>query len=460
MFKLYYRLREKVTPRREGEALLWGRGQRVIFKLKNHQSPFAPILERLGQQWLDEKQLLELWPGSDPAGQATFQFFLLKALQAGLLRTRYHYQDRPLAIVSPALAGSTPPPAGDRPLTLSRFAYARRQEAQLVLASPLTRHTVILEPAAWPLVAGWAAGCAMHEAEQTAAAAGLPRGAAGQLARILAAARLLVGDPERETRHPRLAYWQFHDLLFHARSLWRLLDHDPPDSYRLRGVLKPPPVTKTVSGEAIPLRPPTGRHAQALARPLAEVLEQRASRRRAGEDPLEREELEALLHAAARVKRIKELPDEGEVSFRPAPSGGARHPLEIYPLVRRCRGLEPGLYHYDPQGHALEPVATSGQAGLDLLEVNPFTSLEHPPPQVQFLISARLGRTAWKYESIAYRLVQQDLGCLYQTLYLVATALGLAPCCFGSADVELFAQATDIDPLEEPLVGGFAVSKQ
>jgi SagB-type dehydrogenase family enzyme len=61
----------------------------------------------------------------------------------------------------------------------------------------------------------------------------------------------------------------------------------------------------------------------------------------------------------------------------------------------------------------------------------------------------------WKYGGAAMTLILEDVGVLVQTLYLVATAMRLAPCALGATDPELFAQATNIDRLEEPQVGAF-----
>ena len=46
-----------------------------------------------------------------------------------------------------------------------------------------------------------------------------------------------------------------------------------------------------------------------------------------------------------------------ELTLRPVPSGGALDELEYYPIIKDCRGIAPGLYRYDPAGHALEPIA-------------------------------------------------------------------------------------------------------
>jgi oxazoline/thiazoline dehydrogenase len=44
---------------------------------------------------------------------------------------------------------------------------------------------------------------------------------------------------------------------------------------------------------------------------------------------------------------------------------------------------------------------------------------------------------------------------LYQTIYLAATAMGLAPCAIGGADADLFARAAGTDYYAETSVGEF-----
>ncbi|MEV4578534.1 nitroreductase family protein [Nonomuraea jabiensis] len=63
----------------------------------------------------------------------------------------------------------------------------------------------------------------------------------------------------------------------------------------------------------------------------------------------------------------------------------------------------------------------------------------------------------WKYEGMGYALTLKHVGVLYQTLYCVATAMGLAACGLGSGDSAAFAEATGRDPLEECAVGEFMI---
>jgi SagB-type dehydrogenase family enzyme len=63
----------------------------------------------------------------------------------------------------------------------------------------------------------------------------------------------------------------------------------------------------------------------------------------------------------------------------------------------------------------------------------------------------------WKYQSMVYAVILKNVGALYQTLYLAATAMGLAPTALGGGDSDRFARATGRDYWGESLVGEFLV---
>jgi oxazoline/thiazoline dehydrogenase len=136
-----------------------------------------------------------------------------------------------------------------------------------------------------------------------------------------------------------------------------------------------------------------------------------------------------------------------ELSRRPAPSGGALAALELHPNVRVCTGLDAGLYHYEADTHRLRLI----DPALDR-----FPSYG---AQVALAVSLRHARIAWKYERIAYQLALLDLGVLYQTLWPIATAMGLGAFPLGSVDAALFADATGLDPLEETHLGAFLLGR-
>lgn len=282
--------------------------------------------------------------------------------------------------------------------------------------------------------------------------------------RLLGAAGLVVAGDDEEGLDGQgpLAYWAFQDLLFHGATLSGRKGIPATGTYRWRGILDPPPAVRPAFSNSFPkveLPVPTHELLQALQQPLATVLDHRRSRREpSAKGSLDVSQIGAWLYAAARVEWIQPIPaDDDQVTYRPYPSGGARHPLEIYLKVRECRGLEPGLYHYDPVGNSLQVVPLSGPRQIEFSDWDPLHGGEGPFPPVVVLVTARIGRTAWKYEDIAYRLIQNDLGGLYQTLYLTATALGLGPCAIGNVDSGLFAGVTGIDDRAEPWIGALTV---
>ncbi len=81
-----------------------------------------------------------------------------------------------------------------------------------------------------------------------------------------------------------------------------------------------------------------------------------------------------------------------------------------------------------------------------------------PPPDLLIILSTRLPRMAWKYQGMAYRASLMNTGVVLQTLYLVATDMGLAGCANGSGAARLFQEATGLDVWEETAVGEFALA--
>ncbi len=187
---------------------------------------------------------------------------------------------------------------------------------------------------------------------------------------------------------------------------------------------------------------------------LTETLERRRSvREHDPASPITVAQLGELLYRSMRRRDGFTAPDGQELVDRPYPSGGSIHELEVYPLVVSCQGIEPGLWHYDTAGHALERVAEPGPATQVLVQRARASALLEADPQVLLVVTARFGRVMWKYETIAYSLVLKHVGVLYQTLYLVGTAMNLAVCGLGGGDAGDFAAASGLDYLTEGSVG-------
>lgn len=124
--------------------------------------------------------------------------------------------------------------------------------------------------------------------------------------------------------------------------------------------------------------------------------------------------------------------------------------------VPACEGLSLGLYHYDGIHHCLNGVC-GRTAEVEHLLADAATSADIPTERVQVLriLAARFQRLAWKYASIAYALILKHVGVVYQSMYLTATAMDLAPCALGGGNADLFARAAGTDYYEETSVGEF-----
>jgi SagB-type dehydrogenase family enzyme len=75
-------------------------------------------------------------------------------------------------------------------------------------------------------------------------------------------------------------------------------------------------------------------------------------------------------------------------------------------------------------------------------------------------LAARFQRVSWKYQSIAYALILKNVGVIYSTMYLVATAMDLAPCALGTGDSDYFTKLSGTDYLQETSVGEFILGSK
>ena len=218
----------------------------------------------------------------------------------------------------------------------------------------------------------------------------------------------------------------------------------------------PPPAFKTPGGTRVTSLPAPD---PVLPVPLGTSLAQRRSVRTYADRPLRMDELSTLLHHAARVREVFDDSPYGECALHPYPSGGARSELELYVIASDVDGLDAGAHWYDARAHELVQVGDRDEHQQRLLQWVHVTtgSALNRDPQAMLLITAVFPRVMWKYQRIGLSLVYKDTGCLFQTLYLVATALGLAPCAIGGGDETANSRWLGLDPLEESQVGLFLV---
>lgn len=469
-----YRLRDDATQTCQTDGTIVLRHSRFELPLPQLGASRRAVVLRLAERWLDNGEIDEIVTATGGEARILGAHILVHRLLAhSWLDRRLYAGDRPLLDIRPRGLGpgSQPPGVTHDPETryqLSRFAIIGAgtdlATAGLTGYSPRSTITVTFLDLRLTQLLALAAGDGVDR-DTVAAAADLAEGAAGAVLDLLVTAGLLVSaaDHEAESEAPPHAFWSPEELAVHDRS--RAGRHVLPlgGTYRFRDRLPPEPLryarlSPTRVALPTPISDPTG---DDIAGPsLYEVLADRRSiRAHDDERPLTITQLGSFLHRVGRTWDIHEANGQ-EVGRRPYPAGGQCCELEIYPLVAHCAGVEPGLYHYDSLTHQLAQVAGWNRDADRLIGYARSAASMTAAPQVLLVCTARLPRLMWKYEGLGYPMVLKNAGVLTGFMYLVATAMGLAPCAVGSGDSAAFAALSGLDPLVEPAIADFVLGSR
>ncbi|WP_156725209.1 SagB family peptide dehydrogenase [Streptomyces apocyni] len=316
---------------------------------------------------------------------------------------------------------------------VTRLAVFTSRNGQLVCDVPARHRQFGLRPAAWLLLTHYT-----RWAE--------PRDEDAALVKQLLDAGVLIAEGSAEHRQEEemgpWRSWGTAATYFHLAT--RTLDGEHfvtavDDTSRLRQKAEQEP-------EPDPFKR-YGTHSLALPTPMEltpaldrTLRERRTIRRFDDTAPVTLEQLSTALHWTGGVQHRFDIPGFGEAVLKASPSGGSRHPVEIYPVVRNVGGLAPGLYHYAADAHALEALPGAAPDTETLLHwFGDQTFVARAG--VLFLYTAMLERSAWKYPTgRTYRAIYADLGHVSQTAYLTGTALGLGV---------FFTAAMRDEPIEE-----------
>lgn len=432
-------------------------------------SPESVAFDRLRQGPVAAADLddLALSAGSGAIGLARWLTWSQRAIDHGALSTVLLAPDgstfaefvaqRPGAT---ALARTVTPVAPHASLLLSRFAFLHRGAEGAVLESPTSTIRADLSPVAAAVVAGFGAARSVNAALAAVAPELAP--VARQLIAALIACGLLVevddvGDVT-EDADPVLSQWELHDLLLHEHSRTQRTDRGRGATYRFAGIRRSPAALPAGSGSpTVAFEHPDLGALRGADAGLAQIMEARVSRRNLG--PLDAARLGDFLYRTSRVRAaIPGGDDPGAYDRldRPHPSAGGIHELTTYIAIGDCPPLQPGIYRYDGVGHGLDLVAPAGP-DLDrvLQDAAAAASLGASVSPLVIILAADFTRLSWKYEGIGYALMLKNVGVLFMSMQLVATAMGLGSCPLGGGDSELFARAIGADWLHHTSVGEF-----
>ena len=173
--------------------------------------------------------------------------------------------------------------------------------------------------------------------------------------------------------------------------------------------------------EPVPASLKTGAGGIPLPKPITEgqlpsVLLERRTWRRFGRGSLPLDNLATLLQLTWGVHGWLEVPGVSRFALKTSPSGGARHSIEVYVVVRRVAGLRRGLYHYNPDTHSLVPIKGAGPRRIsDYLPGQPL----YDDAGAVMLMTSVFERVQWRYPyARAYRAIMAEAGHLCQTFCL------------------------------------------
>jgi oxazoline/thiazoline dehydrogenase len=432
-------------------------GTRTVFSLQDQPAailnaltamatPTGQSMRRLGEQLMESGGVDAL---------LRWQYLLGLCQEANAVDYDLRVDGATTAIAEPLHDGVEPPPvdAADRPgFVMSRFAYLRRERGRVMLESPLAPVRLTLLPAATATVAQlFTSDASIPETSSQASSA-----------RTVGIRTALAHWGFLEAPHPAeppaRKVWEFHDALFHGASRMTTESASTGATFRFRDRLPPWPALKPPGHETrIRLASPDLAAVTSAEGSFADVLDRRRSIR----DTAATLTLDQLSQFLFRTMRVREIgaSESVETMRRIAPAGGSLHEIDAYLAVVDCAGLSTGCYRYDGSRHELEVVSADPDTVARFLDqATRSWGRRYARPQVLVTLAARVPRVAWQYERMAYRVVLLNAGVLLQTMYLVATAMRLAPCAVGNGSPALFAALTGLDPFEETSVGEFALS--
>lgn len=197
------------------------------------------------------------------------------------------------------------------------------------------------------------------------------------------------------------------------------------------------------------------------------LIKSRRSRRNFSSQSVTKKELSLLLRYSCGITDATE-------KRRAQPSGGARYPIEVYPIIFRsgnpstdpdgtvgADGLKSGLYHYNVKDHQLDVL---WQREFDEDDIRRLSATDETFQYLKdaaaiIVMTSVFWRNQNKYGERGYRIILQESGHIGQNIYLVAEAIGLK--CFALSGTwdENLEKLIDIDGITESVVYGLAIGK-
>jgi SagB-type dehydrogenase family enzyme len=149
----------------------------------------------------------------------------------------------------------------------------------------------------------------------------------------------------------------------------------------------------------------------------------------------ELQDLARILFFSAGITRQRKYPG-GEIYFRAAACTGALYEIELYVVTGELKGLDAGVYHFNPADMSLEVLRSGDFRGNLAWATAMEQAVTHAPATI--LCTGTYWRNAWKYQARTYRHFGWDNGTLLANMLAVSAASGLpAQAVLGFVDAEV-----------------------
>jgi SagB-type dehydrogenase family enzyme len=164
------------------------------------------------------------------------------------------------------------------------------------------------------------------------------------------------------------------------------------------------------------------------------------------ERSIDADTVHALCHYAGGV--TKELTRGGRrMRFRAAACTGKLYHVDLYAVAGDLAGLDPGVYHFDPDSGAFDVLREGDYRGVLARAAGGGSAVAEAP--VTFVATSEWWRNAWKYRERTYRHAFWDSGTVLANLLAVAHAGGhRASVAVAFAD-DPVADLLGVDPADE-----------
>ena len=146
------------------------------------------------------------------------------------------------------------------------------------------------------------------------------------------------------------------------------------------------------------------------------------------------------------------------MSLRSVASGGGLYPIDLYVVARSVKGLDPAIYRYAPDMHALMPVPAAPQQE-ELRNLAQFGDIDPDKAGVLMAYVYKQFENARKYGDAAMAFAYMEVGGMANSMHLACTAMGIGSCCIGGFAKRRFEKALGADGLSRHMIHLMVIGK-